>query len=398
MQNWKAPSTLTLITLLFSLILFAPNQICHASQSKHATLSNALSVAQEYPQTDRSCFIAPNERHPYLYKEIIQDLEVNSAMIAVGTIRGLINAGFGKFRRVILMDYSKSEFEFNLLHIRLIAKIGKLPLPPHRQRYLYFAALHGKSLSEEQFKEIERHNLEEHSSALDIVFPHAFGLYQSYSPQAVTRPVFSPILEFPESIQSEMSELFSLNGSVRCSFLPYIFRIFYYEEMDRPKYYWEDDTAWIRLTALADAGHIQAVSGNVFGDTTLQSLGEELARTKEALSLIDISNIMHYKAHCSESSIQGSSSDSDYSDKKIELENWVSCRKKLIRNILSFSHTPKAQLFRTVPAFSPFFLGKTLGGFDFSMDACDGWNYTTVDLAEYVRTPSPTTPMPCRGP
>lgn len=87
-------------------------------------------VEQEPPGRFSFKFLTPNEYFGHLFERCV---DPDGALISVGTFRGLSNASSGKFSHLVLLDYSKGIWLFNLIHLQLIRL--------SRDRYEYLSLL-----------------------------------------------------------------------------------------------------------------------------------------------------------------------------------------------------------------------------------------------------------------
>lgn len=403
---------LTLIVVAFtasssSCFAYGKGSNYKGSQSRSVLSVDPLDLQEEIGLSGGGSFITPNEGGTYLYKSELDEMVPGGALISVGTMRGMVLAGLGNFSHVLLMDFSEDETTFNRLHIQLIQAIGQLPLSPKLQRYIYFSVLHGNNPSLKQLKKIK--DKEQYQSWHPGYFPTLFtsifdpevnAIYKTLEPasdihQFLIRHGGFYSESFPDQLRPLMRSIIALNQQMisnRIHRQPFLSNLFfrYHRELSRlSKYYWENDSDWNKIIELALMGRIQAISGSVFGSETLKSIGIELQKRGERVSVVDISNILHFRKPCAEDLAVGSEYGSTFFQTQ-EMSLWKDCRSKLARNLSKLPRASDSKLFRTIPRGRPFFGGRILGS-----PPTDIWSYSSITISDYFyltlrKAPSPT--------
>jgi len=173
--------------------------------------------------------------------------------------------------------------------------ISKLDIPTQYQRFQYFAALHGKWLSDAQLTQLALMENQD-KQGLEHSWRNALlEKFDDFEPDGEKPDLF----QFPAPIRPLAAKLLSLTGkgpnegnlekTVKDGLLSGLY------QKDRPAYYWENDHAWtkIRSLVLKEDGAI-AVVGNLVGDRAFKSLGKFLMENGDHVSAIDVSNATEF--------------------------------------------------------------------------------------------------------
>ncbi len=292
---------------------------------------------------DKVMFIYPNETYPEKFSGILRTIK-DGTLISVGTLRGLIDASYGHFEYVILLDYNKKAVELNKLNIELIRVIDNMKLTVQEKRLQYFSTLYGHWLTSKQLKLLKDYDLngpitpdflriytnlfessELHSNEIDLdTFPLLIskiirsiqaldiiemvtGEFALLSRATVpSKPKYGapwvslidPYYRFNYPVQSEqVKEYFKRTDIGHMPLSSAIADKYNYVnhmtlDQTRQPYYWENDEIWRKLARLVQKCKIVTMLGSIFNDQVFAVLSEHLLDIGQHLTVIDFSNAL----------------------------------------------------------------------------------------------------------
>lgn len=286
---------------------------------------------------DKVMFIYPNETYPEKFSGILRTIK-DGTLISVGTLRGLIDASYGRFEYVILLDYNKKAVELNKLNIELIRVIDNMKITVQEKRIQYFSTLYGHWLTSKQLKLLKDYDLNgpitpeflrmytslfetegdidldtfpvliskiiRSIQALDII-EMVTGEFALLSRATVpSKPKYGapwvslidPYYRFNYPVQSAQVEEYFKPLDLGHLPLSSRYKYNYVNHMTldqtRQPYYWENDETWRKLARLVKECKIVTMLGSIFNDQVFAVLSEHLLDIGQHLTVIDFSNAL----------------------------------------------------------------------------------------------------------
>jgi hypothetical protein len=191
-----------------------------------------------------------------------------------------------------MIDHDPLTTEFNEKNLNLIRDFSKTSLSLEAQRYQYLAVLHHRWLQPEDLEKVVNFKSNDH------------GKIKYLLSEIATYPELQ-LDQIPSEIQKSTLEL---QQAFLEAFGPRVPQSTPYSEDQNPFYrlsriekqnqmvYWGNNQSWHKIQTMIFENRFTTVSGDLTGDSTMKSISSELLRLGEAVSVIDISNVLEYLA------------------------------------------------------------------------------------------------------
>ncbi len=240
-------------------------------QASFAFAQNRSDVVQEKHGSITYRYIVPNEMYP----ERMYDSKISGysggAVISVGTLRSFYLAGAQRADELIMLDYDQHIQEFNRLHVKLLERASN--------RFEYVAEFFSTDLNFELVQQVRNGSIS----------------FQRFLTLTLEQPYRTPsqadALEFQEMLDQEVQN--PIRSTLRSGFKRH-FQIQAGRKTGTSAFYWLNDQVYDHLRNLALTQRISVLNGSWSGVSTVQSLAESLRKSKQRVSVVDLSNLMEW--------------------------------------------------------------------------------------------------------